>query len=159
MKKLLIIILIILILLICGILIFNANVEVEYVPEKEIGDVDLRRTMITLYFPNKENKQLQKESRLIDSKDLLLEPYEELINMLINGPESDHLDRIVPEGTKLLKVELIGDCLNINFSDKFSEIKNEEDKNICINSITNTLTELNEVNSIKIFVEGNEINV
>ena len=75
MKKWIVVVLVILTVLICGILIFNTNVEVEYVPETEIEEVDLRKTMVTLYFQNAENKELQKESRLIDSKDLLLDPY------------------------------------------------------------------------------------
>lgn len=158
MKKWIMIILVILCVLICGILLFNTNVEVEYVPETEIGEVDLRKTMVTLYFQNNENKELQKESRLIDSKDLLLDPYEELINMLINGPESDFLEKIIPEGTKLLSVELVGDCLNINFSKEFIENISEEEKEKknCVYSIVNTVTELNEVNLVKILIDGEE---
>ena len=75
MRKWLVVIVVILGILICSVLIFNANVEVEYVPESEIEDVDLRKTMVTLYFENTENKELQKESRLIDSKILLNSPY------------------------------------------------------------------------------------
>lgn len=158
MKKWIIVILVILTVLICGILLFNTNVEVEYVPETEIGEVDLRKTMITLYFPNADNKELQKESRLIDSKDLLLNPYEELLNMLMEGPESDFLQKAVPEGTKMLSVELIGQCLNINFSKEFVENCSAEqrDKENAIYSIVNTVTELNEVNSVKILIEGEE---
>lgn len=160
MKKIIIIILVILMLLICGILLFNTNVEVEYVPEGEIGDVDLRKTMITLYFQNTENKELQKESRLIDSKDLLLDPYSELINMLIAGPESDFLSKTVPEGTKLLGVELVSDVLKINLSKEFIE-KSSEDKierNNYVYSIVNTVTELNEVNFVKFLINGEEVN-
>lgn len=158
MKKWLVIILVILVVLICGILLFNTNVEVEYVPETEIGEVDLRKTMITLYFQNAENKDLQKESRLIDSKDLLLDPYAELLNMLIAGPESDFLQKTIPDGTKLLRVELVGNCLQINFSNEFIEnaSKDEKDRRNCIDSIVNTVTELNEVNSVKILINGEE---
>lgn len=158
MKKAIIIILVILGLLICGILLFNTNVEVEYVPEEEIANTDLRKTMITLYFQNAQSKELQKESRLIDSKELLLDPYVELLNMLMNGPESDSLEKAIPEGTKLLGVELKGNCLNINFSKEFIENckESEKEKKNTVYSIVNTLTELTEVNSVKILVEGEE---
>ena len=158
MKKWIVIILVILAVLICGILLFNTNVEVEYVPETEIEEVDLRKTMITLYFQNAENKELQKESRLIDSKDLLMDPYAELLNMLIEGPESDFLQKTIPEGTKLLGVELVGNCLKVNFSKEFIEnsSEDEKDKRNCVNSIVNTVTELNEVNSVKILINGEE---
>ena len=158
MKKWIVIILIILTILICGILLFNTNVEVEYVPETEIAEVDMRKTMVTLYFQNTENKELQKESRLIDSKDLLLDPYAELINMLMNGPESDFLTKTMPDNTKLLSVELIGECLNVNLSKEFVDnaSNDEKERKNYVYSIVNTVTELNEVNSVKFLVEGEE---
>lgn len=158
MKKWIVMVLVILTVLICGILLFNANVEVEYVPETEIEEVDLRKTMISLYFQNAENKELQKESRLIDSKDLLLDPYAELVNMLIEGPESDFLQKTLPEGTKLLGAELMGECLQINLSKEFIDNapQDEKDKTNCVYSIVNTVTELNEVNSVKILINGEE---
>ena len=158
MKKWIVIILVILTVLICGILLFNTNVEVEYVPETEIEEVDLRKTMITLYFPNKESKELQKESRLIDSKDLLMDPYAELVNMLITGPESDFLQKAIPEGTKLLSAELVGNCLQINLSKEVMEnsSNDENDRKNCVYSIVNTVTELNEVNAVKILINGEE---
>ena len=57
MKKWLIVIVIVLGILICSILIFNTNVEVEYVPESEVEDIDLRKTMVTLYFENVEGSE------------------------------------------------------------------------------------------------------
>ncbi len=159
MKKWIVIILVILGVLICGILLFNTNVEVEYVPEVEIEEADLRKTMITLYFQNAENKELQKESRLIDSKDLLLEPYKELLDMLIAGPESGFLQKTIPEGTKLLSVELVGECLQINFSKEFidNSPNDEKEKRNCVDSIVKTMTELNEINVVKVLIEGEEI--
>lgn len=158
MKKWIVIILVVLVVIICAILLFNTNVEVEYVPEAELEEVDLRKTMVTLFFENSENKELQKETRLIDSKELLLDPYSELLNMLIEGPESDSLQKVIPEGTKVLNVELIGNCLNINFSAEFVEnaSQDENDKKNCVYSIVNTMTELNEVNSVKILINGEE---
>ena len=158
MKKWITIILVILGILICSVLIFNANVEVEYVPESEIEDVDLRKTMVTLYFENSENKELQKESRLVDSKILLNSPYEELINMLIEGPASSFLQKTVPEGTNLISTELEGDCLHINFSKNFVDnaSSDEKERENAIYSVVNTVCELNEVNSVKILIEGEE---
>ena len=158
MRKWLVVIVIILGILICSVLIFNANVEVEYVPESEIEDVDLRKTMVTLYFENTENKELQKESRLIDSKILLNSPYEELIKMLIEGPASSFLHKNLPDSTKIIGTELKGDCLYINFSKEFVDnCSNEEQERMnIIYSVVNTVCELNEVNSVKFLIEGEE---
>ena len=159
MKKILTVVLIILAILIVGILIFSTNVEVEYVPEEEISNIDLRKTMVTLYFQNAENKELQVETRLIDSKELLLDPYTKLINLLFDGPENSYLLKTVPEGTKVLGCELIGECLNVNLSEEFinNSSEDETEKNNYIYSIVNTLTELKEVNSVKFLIEGEEV--
>ena len=156
MKKWIVLVIVILMVVTCGILLFNTNVEVEYVPETEIGDVDLRKTMVSLYFQNKDSKELQKETRLIDSKELLMDPYKELIEMLIKGPESEALEKTIPEGTKLLGAELEGNCLKVNFSSEFIDnvAEDEKTKKNCIEGIVNTLTELNEVNSVKIMING-----
>lgn len=159
MKKVIIILLIVIGITICSILIFNTNVEVEYVPETEIEDVDLRKTMVCLYFANKESGELQKESRLIDSKDLLIDPYSELIDMLIDGPESEFLKKTIPEGTRLLNVELVGECLNVNLSKEFIDNCSDDpkDKENAANSILYTVKELTEVCAVKIMVEGEEL--
>lgn len=158
MKKWIVVILVILGILICSVLIFNANVEVEYVPESEIEDVDLRKTMVTLYFENSENKELQKESRLIDSKILVNSPYEVLIKMLIEGPASSFLQKTLPEGTKIFGTELKGDCLYVDLSKEFVDncSGDEKERENSIYAIVNTVCELNEVNSVKILIESEE---
>lgn len=158
MKKGVIVALVVLIALMVGIFLFNANVEVEYVPEVEIEEADMRKTMVALYFQNAETRELQKETRLIDSKELLLDPYEELLKMLVNGPESDFLAKTIPEGTRILGVELVGDVLQVNVSKAFVENRpqDENEQRNCVNSIVNTLTELNEVSAVKFLIEGQE---
>lgn len=153
-KKVIIVLAIIIIALICAILIFNANVEVEYVPEVEVEDTDLRKTIVVLYFKDANSGEIQKECRLIDSKDLLLDPYTVLVNMLINGPESENLERIIPEKTIINNIRLADDCLYIDFSAEL--IENNEDKTQIIESIEKTMTELNEINSVEITVDGGE---
>ncbi len=159
MKKAIVVILVIVLIVVVGVLLFNTNVEVEYVPEAEIEDVDLRKTMVALYFQNAQTKELQKETRLIDSKELLLDPYAELLNMLIDGPQSDFLAKTIPEGTKMLGVELVGGVLQVNFSKEFVDkaSQDENEKKNCMDSITKTLMELNEVTNVKFLVEGQEI--
>ena len=50
------------------------------------------------------------------------------------------------------------DCVVIDFSKEFLNYNKEDEneKNNLINSIVNTLTELTEVNKVKILIEGNE---
>lgn len=117
----------------------------EYTPEQEITDDQLRNTVISLYFLNKETNVLEEERRQTDSKILLENPYKYLIELLIQGPENQDLVKIIPEGTKIVDAKINNGIVSLKFSEKFSN--NEE---TIINSIEKTLKQLNEVVSIEI---------
>lgn len=128
----------------------------EYTPQEEISEEQMRQTMVSLYF--KSGELLVPEARLIDVKELLDNPYEEILKMLIEGPKNTSLEKTIPEGTKINKLEKQSDILIIDFSEEF--IKNhkegEKEEKITINSIVNTITELTEINGIKITINGEE---
>lgn len=158
MQKWIILIVVCVIILLGGIIAFNFSVETEYVPEAEIEEKELRKTMISLYFQDIETKEIVKESRLIDSKNLLKNPYEELLNMLINGPENQSFQGVIPNDTKINDIKIEKNVTTVNFSEEF--IKNVNDdiqKRNVIESIVKTLTELTEVNGVKILINGNEV--
>ena len=131
----------------------------EYTPEEEITEEQARQTIVSLYFQNKETKEIEPEARLVDIKELINNPYEKIINLLIEGPKSEKNERIIPEGTKLLKTYMEDDCLILDLSEEFLNYdKNDEKiKNNIIFSITKTMTELTEVNKIKILINGKEM--
>lgn len=161
LKKLMIIIILIicLISLITYLIVVNSNNEVqEYTPEEEITDDELRNTIVTLYFQNKDNGEIETEARLVDSKELLSEPYQYLVNLLIEGPKNENLIRIIPEGTTLKNATLLGECLTLNFSKEFiNNAKGDAlSKSNIIYSIINTVTELKEVSRVKILIEDEE---
>lgn len=130
----------------------------EYEPQEEISEEQERQTLVSLYFINKTTRQVEPEARLIDVKELVTNPYKTLINMLIEGPKNDNHEKIIPEGTKLLGSFMEQDVLKLDFSNEFVDNhkggKEEEEKTI--ECIVNTLTELTEVNSIKILINGEE---
>lgn len=132
----------------------------EYIPQEEITENQVRQTIVSLYFPAKETNELNPEARLIDIKEIINNPYEKLINLLIEGPKNDKNKKIIPEGTKLNKSYLDEDCLVLDFSAEFLNYsqEDEKEKTNMINSIVNTLTELTEVNRVKILIDGNENN-
>ena len=165
-KKKVIIFVIIGILIIVGLVflikqfvVINPEEEIsqEYTPQAEISDEDLRKTIVALYFAEKESGALVQEGRLIDAKLLLENPYETLIQMLILGPEASSYERLIPEGTLLNKVELKGEVLEVDFSKDFLNFKDDTYKEKAIDSIQKTVSALSEVNGVKIFVEGEEI--
>jgi germination protein M len=165
MKKRKIIVLIIVFLLIGGIIggyfiINNKKLEEskEIVPEEEISEEQMRQTIVSLYFYNNDTKELSSEGRIIDAKELLQNPYQKLMELLIAGPENQKLVKIIPEGTKINKAELKGDILYLDLSKEFIENHEggENKESITIYSIVNTMTNLTEVNSVKILIDGKE---
>ncbi|MCI8411424.1 MAG: GerMN domain-containing protein [Bacilli bacterium] len=133
----------------------ESNVE-EFVPEEEITEDQLRQTIVSLYFPSKETKELVPEARLVDIKEIINNPCDKLVNLLIEGPKSDKTQKIIPESTKLLKSYMEDDCVVLDLSSEFLDY-NKEDNNVktnMIKSIVNTLTELTEVNKVKILING-----
>ena len=157
MQKWIILVVVCVILILGTVIILNVDIETEYVPETEIEEVELRKTIVTLYFNNNETTQPPKETRLIDSKVLLKNPYEELVKMILDGPENNNYGKVIPEGTNLLETSFENGCVTINFSKEFIDSNADNiQKSNSIYSLVNTLTELTEVNSIKILIEGQE---
>ena len=159
-----IIIVLILFILAIGFLVINNhkkdknNVIEEYTPEQEITDEQLRQTNVTLYFYDISTGNLATEIRQIDSKSLLQNPEKKLIEFLIEGPKDNNLSRLIPENTKLLNVEIEKGILIINFSEDFIKEQNlelEQEEKI-IESILKTVIQLNEINGIKILINGEE---
>lgn len=130
----------------------------EIQPQEEISDEQMRQTIVTLYYQNKETKELMPEGRMVDVKTLLTDPYATLINLLMDTPKSDNLQSVIPQGTKVLNVELKDDVIYLNLSKEFIDNHKGglEEENATVYSLVNTLTELNEVNGVKILINGEE---
>ena len=162
MKKIIILIIIVIICIVVGVILFLNNKSKEeiqeYQPQEEISEEQERQTMVSLYFVNKTTKTLEPEARLIDVKELINNPYTTLINLLIEGPKNENHEKTIPDGTTLLNSSLEGDVLKLDFSQEFinNHVGSMEEEKTTINSIVNTLTELTEVNSIKILINGEE---
>lgn len=136
----------------------NNKVE-EITPEEEISEEQLRQTIVTLYFVSNETNEIMPEARLIDIKEIIATPYEKLVNLLIEGPKNEKAKKVIPEGTTLLKTFLEQDVITLDFSKEFLNYnkEDEKEKENLINTIVNTLTELTEINGVKIKIEGEEV--
>lgn len=65
-------------------------------PQEETTDEQMRTALVTLYYVNKETKELTPEGRMIDVKNLLTDPYETLVNLLIEQPKNEKLQSAIP---------------------------------------------------------------
>jgi len=157
------VILLIIILLIAVWSYINGDEEVindvqEIVPSEEITDEQLRNTSISLYFVNKETGEIEVESRRIDSKKLLENPYNEILNLWIQGANSEKLTIGCSGELKINKIEINKNCAIVDFSEEF--LKKTNDENISelkiIYCVVDTLTELTEIDSVKILINGQE---
>lgn len=129
----------------------------DYTPQEEISEEQYRETIVNLYFLNKESKQVMAEVRAIDARTLSSNPYKALVELLLEGPKNEDLERIIPEGTTVYDAGIEAGCVIINFSKEILNFEEDETlKNNIINSLYQTLAELTEVNSIRFIVEGEE---
>lgn len=160
------IIIIIAIIIICALVVIfiknNISVETseekisEYTPEEEISEEQSKETLVTLYFLNAKTNQIKSEGQLISATKLLENPYKVIVECIINKPNNNELKSTFPENTKLLDATLNGNCVTLNFSKEILNFKDDKEKFNTINCILNSLTQLNEVSSIKILVDGKE---
>ena len=132
------------------------NEILEYTPEEEITDEQMRQTIVSLYFKNENG--LMPEARLMDVKELVDNPYEQILNMLIEGPKNENLQKTIPEGTKINKIEKQGEILILDFNQEFilNHIGGEQEEKLTLQSIIKTVTELTEINGVKIKINGEE---
>lgn len=129
----------------------------EYIPQEEISNDQLRQTIVSLFFVSKDTNELVPEARLVDIKEIINNPYEKIVNLLIEGPKNEKNERIIPENTKLLKNYMEGDCLILDFSEDLLNYNKEKNgKENIQKSLLNSLTQLTEVNKIKILINGKE---
>lgn len=134
------------------------NTVATYIPEAEITDEQLKMTKVKLFFED-ENGNLVEEEREINIKELVNNPYKSIIQELINGPKKENNKRLIPDGTTLLEVEKVENCLEISFSKEFINNCNTDKKiqEKIVKSIYFSLTELREIESIKILIDGKEV--
>ena len=129
----------------------------DYTPAEEISDSQSGQTTVLLYFLNPETNQLKSEAKLLNTNDLLKNPYKTMVEKLIEGPTDETLQKVFPENTKILDANLSNDCVILNFSEEILDYLDDTQKFNIINSLLNTLTQLSEVNTLKILV-NNESN-
>ncbi len=128
----------------------------EITPGEEMTEEQERQTMIALYYTNIETNTLVPEARVIDAKKLLENPYKTLVEYLIEAPNNEKLKSSIPEGTKVNGAILSGDTVILDLTREFINEQNEESIKLGVNAIVNTLTELNEVNAVRILIDGEE---
>ena len=129
----------------------------DYTPQEEISEAQYRETIVNLYFLNKESKEIMAEARAIDAKTLSANPYKRLIELLLENPQNESLQKVIPEGVTIYDANIEAGCVIINASKEMLNFGEDETlKNNIINTIARTLSELTEVQTISFLIEGEE---
>ena len=111
---------------------------------------------IVLYFADKDGKNLVKEVRTIKITDTRpVESY--IISELIKGPVNKDLTATLTSDTELISAETTNGTCHVtfkNFIDKNLSDPNSDKSALAVYSVVNSLTSLNNVESVRFLFEG-----
>jgi germination protein M len=124
----------------------DTTIQESTIPE-ELG----KKVTIDLYFPDKGNEAVLMEKHELEVYDGAV--LRAAVEGLLAGPESGDLVKSIPEGTKLLGINLKNDLAIVDFSKEFTS-DNDVADDIEKVSLVNTLTEFEGINKVKILIEG-----
>ena len=126
------------------------NVENVIEPQIEIEEKSEIMSNIKLYFIDAISGVINYEERKINAKELVDNPYKCILNLLIQGPNSNTLKNTINKQTKINNIKFEKGILTIDLSKEFLETGGTEG----IYSIVNTMTEFNEVEKIRFLIDG-----
>lgn len=118
--------------------------------------ITLNNNINNIYLLN--NNNILVRASVISTSSETLDKVKEIITTLtINSKSSNYINSklkpIIPKNTKLIDLSLDNKLLKLNFSNELLNIsKNDEEK--LIESLVYSLTELDEIDNIMIFIEG-----
>ncbi len=108
---------------------------------------------VTLYFPHKGFEHLSGEVRRIDVQNALsLEKI--VVNELLRGPQNKELSASVPQGTKLLSIEVKDKVCFVNFTKEFVAVSGSSATTMALYSVVNSLCALKNIESVQILING-----
>lgn len=108
------------------------------------------------------NKDLLVETKVVNkSSNEIFDKIKDIISTLtINSDKQKYIDDnfkpLIPENTKVLDITLVNGLLKINFSQEFLNIDASQEEKM-IEAIVYSLTKLDEVQKIMLFVEGKKL--
>jgi len=123
---------------------YNNKEKKEILIQEEISDQQNRFANVLLYFIDYQTGELETEYRLVDIKKLVNNPYEIIINMLIEGLKNVNYKKSIPNETTINKIEFKNRILEISFY----AVIFENNKNEIHLIIDKTLKELLEVEKL-----------
>lgn len=116
------------------------------------------QTTVKLYFSDENGRYLVEETRSrFFTSESDIPAY--VLQQLLAGPQRDHALATLPEGTSLLGVQVENGQCAVNFSEEFllNRPQNYELARMTVFSVVNSLTELPEIESVRILCAGEPV--
>jgi len=115
---------------------------------------DTETVDFTVYFSDEDAMYLKGETRTVAKNGKYVA--ELMLAELLKGPESEELSPTIPEGTKLLSLEVADKIATVNFSREIqtNHPGGSAGETMTVYSIVNTLTQLEDIDAVQFLVEG-----
>jgi len=118
---------------------------------------------VILYFANQDASAVVAESRTITVPAGIsnTDYVKAIVNELIKGPRETKLKETIPKEAVLRSVQIKGTTAYVDFSEEMhtKHWRGAAGESMTINSIVNTLTELDYISQVQITVEGEPLNI
>jgi len=123
----------------------------------EMNAVENEHTL-KIYFADENNRYLLPDTRkVMTTEQDSLATY--VIYQLIEGPKSDNMQPVIPEGTRLLNLTVENGLATVDFSSEFfsNRPRTEDGERMTLYALVDSLTELDAIDSVRFMVEGKTI--
>lgn len=112
-----------------------------------------QKEQVILYFPDDEMRYLIRETRTVEVMEAGQKPAY-IMQALLAGTSSGKPHACIPKGTRLLGIDVENKLCTVNLSSEFSQNleKSYAAERLAVYSIVNSLTELDEIDSVDILV-------
>ena len=128
----------------------NTKQKLEYIYPNDLE---------TIYLLDK-NNYLSMARISVNNKNEVSKAVDLIDGLTINGKKRDVIPNgfksLLPENTKVLNIKLDKGILTINFSSEFKNIRKEDEKKV-IESLIYTLTSIDGIDKIEIYVDGTKL--
>lgn len=145
-----------LLVLLTSIILFAVNTDIDYVKldksayiSPEQGSIKM---MSNLYFVYQNALRLETHNITIDDSNYA----KSILEALSYGAENDYFKSIFDFGVNIISIDVINDICYINFADtpELIELFKDDQFELYIWAIVNSITESNKINSVQFLVEG-----
>jgi len=130
----------------------------EEIQDQELSEYENEYVRITAYYRDSDNTVVPVTRKIKRQEGIA----RAVVESMIKNDENDDalkpykLCALLPEGTEILGMNIKDSTVIVDFNEKFLEYEDKTEEVNAISSIVYSLTEFNNINDVKIHVEGRE---